>query len=106
VDESFPIGEAEPAPHSRREVFSLKIAGEEHGLLGGNPTVHQVEEVIFKDQVIDLLGSRVNHGARLRFVEIRLPPVDRVAEVLNEIVDIALGVMEREGQIFEASPSR
>jgi hypothetical protein len=36
----------------------------------------------------------VNHGARLQFVGIRLPPVDRVAEVHNEILDLALGVMK------------
>jgi hypothetical protein len=104
VEEGFLIGEAELAPHSRREVFSLKVAGEERGLPGGKPTVHQVEEVIFKDQGIDLLGSRVNHGGRLRFVEIRLPPVDLMAEVLNEILDLALSVMEREGEVFEALP--
>ena len=61
--------ETEPAPHSRPEVFSLNVAGEERGLLGGNPTIHQAEEVIFKDQGIDLLGSRVKHGGRLQSVE-------------------------------------
>ena len=34
----------------------------------------------------------------------RLPPVDRVAEVRNEILDLALGVMERERKVFEALP--
>ena len=34
----------------------------------------------------------------------RLPPVDRVAEVRNEILDLAFGVMEREGQVFETLP--
>jgi hypothetical protein len=104
VEEGFLFGESEPAPHSRREVFSLKVASEERCLPSGNPTVHQAEEVIFKDQGIDLLGSRVNHGGRLRFVEIRLPPVDLMAEVLNEILDLALSVMEREGEVFEALP--
>jgi len=104
VEESFLIGEAEPAPHSRGEVFSLKVASEERRLIGGNPSIHQAEEVIFKDQFIDLLGSRVNHGARLQFLGIRLPPVDRVAEVFNEILDLALGVMEREGEVFKTLP--
>jgi hypothetical protein len=40
VEESFLIGETEPAPHSRLEVFSLKVASEERGLLGRNTTVH------------------------------------------------------------------
>ena len=34
----------------------------------------------------------------------RLPPVDRVAEVRNEILDLAFGIMERESQVFEALP--
>ena len=34
----------------------------------------------------------------------RLPPVDRVAEVRNEILDLAFGIMEREGEVFEAIP--
>ena len=46
----------------------------------------------------------MNHGAGLQSVEIRLPPVDRVAEVLNEILDLAFGVMEREREVFEAIP--
>lgn len=104
VEESFLIGEAEPAPHSRGEVFSLKVASEERRLIGGNPSIHQAEEVIFKDQFIDLLRSRVNHCVRLQFVRIRLPPVDRVAEVFNEILDLALGVMEREGEVFKTLP--
>ena len=70
VDESFLSGEAEPAPHSRREVFSLNVASEERSLSGRNPTVHQTEEVILKDQVIDLLGSRVSHGDGVQSVGI------------------------------------
>ena len=34
----------------------------------------------------------------------RLPPVDRVAEVRNEILDLAFGIMERESQVFETLP--
>ena len=105
MEEGFLIGEAEPAPHSRGEVFSLNVASEERGLSGRDPTVHQAEEVILQDQGIDLLGSRVKHGGRLQSVEICLPPVDRVAEVRDEILDLALGVMEREGQVFKALPS-
>jgi len=102
------IGETEPAPHSRREVFSLRIikaACEERGLSGRNPTVHPAEEVILQDQEIDLLGSRVNHGGRLQSVGIRLVPVDCVAEVHDELLDLALGVVERKGEVFEALPT-
>jgi len=70
VEEGFLFGETEPAPHSRREVFSLKVASEERCLPGGNPTVYQAEEVIFKDQGIDLLGSRVSHGGGVQSVEL------------------------------------
>jgi hypothetical protein len=40
VEEGFLFCETEPAPHSRREVFSLKVASEERGLLVRNTTVH------------------------------------------------------------------
>ena len=102
------LGETEPAPHSRREVFSLRVievAGKERCLSGGNPAVHQTEEVILQDQGIELLRSRVNHGGRVQCEGIRLPPVDRVAEVHDELLDLALGVMEREGEVFEAFPA-
>ena len=55
--------------------------------------------------MIDLLGSRVKHGGRLQSLKIRLPPVDRVAEVRNEILDLAFSVMEREGQVLKALPT-
>ena len=57
VEEGILIGEAEPAVHSRGEVFSLNVASEQRSLSGCNTTIHQAEEVILKDQVIDLLGA-------------------------------------------------
>ena len=99
------VGETEPAPHSRREVFSLraiKVAGEERGLLGRNPPVNLAEKVILQNQGVDLFGGQVNHGGRVRGWGIRLPPVNGVAEVEDQFLDLALGVVEGEGQVLEA----